>query len=73
MVRRKVIGVITNICFGDPTKANIGTVLDDGIAGATKIHINVAAVMHAELAAGDHHDATFNTSDVGRAIDLATD
>lgn len=64
---------MTNICFGDPTKANIGAVLDDGIAGAAKIHINVAAVMHAELATGNHHDATFNAGDVGRTIDLATD
>lgn len=63
----------TDICFGDSTKPNVGTVLDDGVTGATEINIDVAAVMHAELMTGDHHDASINTSDMCRAIDLTTD
>lgn len=63
----------TDICFGDSTKPNVETVLDDGVTGTTEIYIDVAAVMHAELMTRDHHDASINTSDMCRAIDLTTD
>lgn len=61
------------IGFGYPAKTDVGTILDDGIAGAAEIDVHIPAVVHAELAARDHNDAVINTSDVRRAVDLTAD
>lgn len=59
--------------FRNPAKANIRAVLNDWVARATEIHIDVLAVMHTELAACNYYDAVLNASNVGRTIGLVAE
>jgi hypothetical protein len=36
---------------GYPTKSDVGTILDNGIARTAEVDIDIVAVVHAELAA----------------------
>ena len=48
--------VRTYISLGYLAKADVAAVLNDGLARATQIHIDMTAVMHAELVRGHDDD-----------------
>ena len=63
----------TYVSFGYPTETDIRAVFDDRVARAAEVDIDIAAVVHAELATRDNYDTVLDSSNVCRAIDLATD
>lgn len=58
--------------FGYPAEPDIRAILNDRVAGAAEIDIDVFAVVHTELPARDHDHAMLDRSDMGRAIHLPT-
>lgn len=59
--------------FRNPAKADIRAVLNDRVARAAEIDVDILAVMHTELAACNYYDAVLNTSNMGRTIGLVAE
>ena len=57
----------------DWREPHVLTVLDDGMAGAEQVEVDVAALVNADLARGDDHDGVPEIRQVRRAVHAAHD